>query len=48
MTKTKIYSENSDQCPISNSDSSVISDSMSEITDFNGLCNGNMRRPRNY
>ena len=38
MAKTKICSENSDYCPISNSDS------MSEITNFNR----NMSRVRNY
>ena len=37
MTKTEIFSENSNQCPISNFDNSAISDSMSEITDFNGF-----------
>ena len=35
MTKTQICSVISDQCPISNSDSWVFLDSMSEITDFN-------------
>ena len=28
--------------------SSLISDKVSEMTDFNGLCNGNIRSVRNY
>ena len=48
MTKTKKCSEISDQCPISNSDHSFISDNMSEITDFNGFCNSKTRRVRKY
>ena len=48
MTETQICSVNSDQYPISNSDSSVVSDGMSEVTVFNGICNSNIGRVRNY
>ena len=48
MTKTQICSVISDKCPISNSDTWFFPDSMSEITDFNGISNSKICRVRNY